>query len=113
MARMAAHPTTRRQILALTLFSCAGATMPFSALAAEEPAWLTDLSNQLEQLSVHVRRQTGTGGMVEFHCAMRDAATWATSFSKLAVEKTKVRAGGSALTFSREGRSVRVVMVQV
>ena len=110
---MSSKPTTRRHLLALSLFACAGATLPASAFAKEEPTWLTRLSARLDQLSVRMHRQGGAGGEIEFHCEIRDAATWAGSFSKLAVPGTRVRAGGNVLAFSRDGHSVRVIMSQV
>lgn len=111
---MAATLIPRRHMLALTLFSCAGTVLPSAAFVPAEPAWLTDFSKQLAQLSVRIRRESGTGGEVGFHCEMSDAAAWTKSFMRLAGGSgAGVRASGSALIFSREGYSVKVTMSRV
>ena len=108
---MVTNPTSRRRLLSLGLLACAGAALPAFALApADDPAWLTLLSRQLNKQSRWLRKGRGTKGEMEFHCGIRDAASWSASFSKLAAKDTKVLAAGNVLTFRRGECAVRVVM---
>jgi hypothetical protein len=80
------------------------------SFGAVEPVWLTDLTKRLRQQSWHMSTKRGAAGAVEFHCGMRDAASWAESFGKLIAGEFKVRASENVLTFSRGGKAVRVIM---
>jgi hypothetical protein len=110
---MAVPPTSRRRLLSLALFTSVSASLPAGVYAIEDPAWLTGLSKQLEQLSHRMSRKSGTAGEVEFHCEMQDAAFWGASVARLTARGTPVRAQGNVLTFSRSGKVVRLVMSRV
>lgn len=108
---MATHPTSRRRILSLGILSCAGAALPAAAdsLLKTEPAWLSGLTRRLQGMSSWVRTAT-VAGVTELHCGLSDAAAWAGCSAKLAGRGNRVFARGNVLSFSLNGRDVRVVM---
>ena len=93
------------------MLTCAGAVLPsFGLPQDEEPAWLNGLVDQLGQISRWVRRESAPHGEVELHCGIHSAAAWARAFRRQTPEETKLFAQGNVLRFSRDRRTVRIVM---
>jgi len=98
---------SRRAFLTLGLFAGAGTALP---LLVGNPDWLAGLRARLLALAVWVRTEEAVDGAVEAHCGVADPQTWAGCAEQLAGRGVPVRAGGNTLSFSANGRRVRIIL---
>ena len=92
------------------MLTCAGTVLPSFGFPTDEEQWLTRLVDQLGRISLWVRRESLAQGVVELHCGMSSAPAWAGAFSRQIPEETRLFARGNVLGFSRDRRTVRIVM---
>lgn len=98
---------SRRNFLTLGLLAGACTALP---LVVGKPDWLAGLRNRLSALAVWVRTEEAPDGTVEAHCGVADPRTWAGCAEQLAGWGVPVRAGGNTLSFSTNGRQVRIIL---
>lgn len=98
---------TRRTFLTLGILAGASAALP---LLVASPDWVAGLRDRLHALAVWVRTEQAADGAVEAHCGVADPRTWAGCAEQLAGRGVPVRAGGNTLSFSANGRRVRIIL---
>ena len=102
--------TSRRRWFALTALGTIGAGLPAFLTKRIDPRdWIATLKWQLNGVSSWMRTEQ-TEDEVRIDCGTEDCSKWAEIAGDLAGVGQKVRCGGNELRFSREGKSVLIVI---